>query len=253
MPGARPLLRMLVAAAIAGLAAATAAAQRPNEYARDLPYDGRFTFVRLRWGSEGGFGFRRRGMSAAWNHDYPRAEQHIVKILDAVTYIDVRTDGSRILTLDDPALFRYPIAMMWEPGFWVLTDREAESFRAYLLKGGFAIFDDFEYEQWNNFEQQMRRVLPDARFVELDATHPIFDTFFRMKRIDFPHPMYGIKPTYYGIFEDNDPSKRLMVIANYNNDVAEYWEWSDTGLLPIDMSNEAYKLGVNYVVYGFMR
>ena len=34
--------------------------------------------------------------------------------------------------------------------------------------------------------------------------------------------MYGIKPTYYGIFEDNDPSKRLMVIANHNHDVAEY-------------------------------
>jgi Domain of unknown function (DUF4159) len=39
------------------------------------------------------------------------------------------------------------------------------------------------------------------------------------------------------------------VIVNYNNDVAEYWEWSDTGLLPIDMSNEAYKLGVNYMIY----
>ena len=62
--------------------------------------------------------------------------------------------------------------------------------------------------------------------------------------------MYGISPSYFGIFEDNDPAKRLMVIANYNNDVAEYWEWSDTGMLPIDMSNEAYKLGVNYMVYG---
>ena len=25
-----------------------------------------------------------------------------------------------------------------------------------------------------------------------------------MKTIDFPHPIYGILPTYYGIFEDND-------------------------------------------------
>ncbi len=36
-----------------------------------------------------------------------------------------------MLTLDDPELFNYPIAFMWEPGFWNLTDREAESFRAY--------------------------------------------------------------------------------------------------------------------------
>lgn len=239
----------IIAAAVVACVAATAAAQGGSEYARDLPYDGRFTFVRLRWGSDPAFG-GRRGMSSAWNHDYPRAEQHLAKILDAVTYIDTRTDGSRILTLDDPELFNYPIAMMWEPGFWRLTDREALNFREYLLKGGFAIFDDFEYEQWNNFEAQMRRVLPDAQFIELDKSHQVFDSFFRMKRIDFPHPMYGIKPTYYGIFENNDPSRRLMVIANYNNDVAEYWEWSDTGLLPIDMSNEAYKLGVNYMIYG---
>ena len=56
-------------------------------------------------------------------------------------------------------------------------------------------------------------------------------------------------PNYFGIFEDNDPTKRLMVIANHNNDVAEYWEWSGTGFFPVDPSNEAYKLGVNYMMY----
>ena len=56
---------------------------------------------------------------------------------------------------------------MWEPGFWVLSDEEALRFREYLLKGGFAIFDDFEHEQWNNYEQQMRRVLQDGRFFKL--------------------------------------------------------------------------------------
>lgn len=33
------------------------------------------------------------------------------------------------------------------------------------------------------------------------------------------------------------------------NDVAEYWEWSDQGYFPIDITHEAYKLGVNYLVY----
>jgi len=42
---------------------------------------------------------------------------------------------------------------------------------------------------------------------------------------------------------------RLLVIADYNNDISEYREWSDTGLLPVDLSNEAYKVGVNYIVY----
>ena len=57
-------------------------------------------------------------------------------------------------------------------------------------------------------------------------------------------------PSYWGIFENNDPTKRLMAIANVNNDISEYWEFSDTGLCVVDLSNEAYKFGVNYVIYG---
>jgi hypothetical protein len=250
-----PATARWIAAALLSFAAAAASAQ-PRWLSEDLdgyaaPYDGRFAFARLRWNGGEGFGGYRWRMSNAWNHDFPRAEQNLARILKELTYIDVRPQGSRIVAIDDPELFNYPIAYMWEPGFWTMTDEEAGMLRAYLQKGGFAIFDDFEQEQWDNFEQQMRRVLPDGRFVQLDQSHQIFDVFFRMKTIEFPHPMMGLIPTYFGIFEDNDPSKRVMVIANYNNDVAEYWEWSDTGFMPIDLSNEAYKLGVNYMIYGF--
>jgi hypothetical protein len=241
-----------IAAAVVVIGATTTAAQfdTPGRHRTDVAYDGRVTFVRLRWKSD--FGFSSRGFRSAWNHDYPRAEEHLSLILRELTALDIRTDGSLILTLDDPELFRYPIAFMWEPGFWNLTDGEASAFRAYLLKGGFAVFEDFDGRaQWNNFEAQMRRVLPDVRFVRLDNTHRIFDTFFTIKNIDaIVHPMSGIRPSYYGIFEDNDPAKRLMVVANYDNDVPEYWEWSGQGLFPFDASNEAYKLGVNYMVYG---
>jgi hypothetical protein len=41
-----------------------------------------------------------------------------------------------------------------------------------------------------------------------------------------------------------------MAIANHNNDVAEYWEFSARGFFPVDQTNEAYKLGVNYMLYG---
>lgn len=241
--------------AVVFVAATTAAAvqfDRPGlPHRADPAYDGQFTFVRLRWKSDSGFA-RRSFFGSAWNHDYPRAEQHLSFILKELTSLDIRTDGSLILTLDDPKLFKYPIAFMWEPGFWNLNAREAESFRAYLLKGGFAVFEDFDGpQQWNNFETQMRRVLPDGRFIRLDGTHRIFDTFFNVKDIDaIVHPMSGQRPSYLGIFEDNDPSKRLMVVANFDNDIPEYWEWSGQGLYPFDASNEAYKLGVNYVLYG---
>jgi hypothetical protein len=227
-------------------------ARTPGHYSAPIRYDGRFTLVRLRWGADlpsprGRFGFQN-----AWSHDYPRAEQNLSAIIRKLTYVDIHDDGNEILTLDDPDLFKYPIALMWEPGFWNLTDREAESFRAYLLKGGFAIFEDFDgTTQWANFEAQMHRVLPQGRLVRLDASHQIFTAFFPIADIDaIVHPMSHIRPSYFGIFEDNDPSKRLLVVANFDSDVPQHSERSSQGLFPFDASNEAYKLGVNQMIYG---
>jgi hypothetical protein len=53
-----------------------------------------------------------------------------------------------------------------------------------------------------------------------------------------------------GVFEDNDPTKRMLALINLNCDLAEYWEYFGRGFFPIDMSNDAFKMGVNYIVYG---
>ena len=97
----------------------------------------------------------------------------------------------------------------------------------------------------------MRRVFPDGRFVDLDASHPIFHSFFEIDRLDIiPQAYVAGRPVFRGLFEDNDPAKRLQMMVNYNTDVSQFWEWSGTGLRPIDDTNEAYKLGVNYIIYG---
>ena len=123
-------MRLAAAICFASVTAVTAQYDRAcsGRYRTDLDYDGQFTFVRLRWNS--GFGFSRGGFGAAWNHDLPRAEQHLALIMRELTLVDMRTDGSRILMLDDPELFKYPIAFMWEPGFWNLTDGKPTAFRA---------------------------------------------------------------------------------------------------------------------------
>jgi uncharacterized protein DUF4159 len=219
----------------------------------NTPYDGRFTFVRLRYetGLGGGGGFGRRGPT--WAHDYPDGEVHFSRILQELTFLQVRTDGSNILTLDDPELFNYPIAYMAEPGFWAVTEAQAATMRQYLLKGGFAIFDDFRGYDWNNLQDQMRHVLPEAHWIQLDGSSRVFHSFFE---IDHPESLAAPSiynqsqaPTYWGLFEDNDPHKRLMVVANVDNDLSEYWEFSDTGLFVVDLANEAYKFGVNYIIY----
>jgi hypothetical protein len=245
--------------ALAVTAAPSLTAQRRErgggraEVLPNVVYDGRFTFARIRYSTPaelGGFG---GGWNSPWSHDYPRAERHFTKILSELSTLQVRTDASNVLTLDDPELFKYPIAYLCEPGFWLPSEAEIGGLRAYLEKGGFLIVDDFEGSHWYNFEEQMRRVLPQGRLVQLSSDHPIFDSFYRVQSLDYVHPYFGTPSTFHGIFEDNDPTRRLMVIVNYNNDIAEYWEFSDTGLFPLDLSNEAYKLGVNYIVYALTR
>ena len=201
-----------------------------------IPYDGRFMFARLRYGGAGGGGFRR---DPPWSHDYPRSDWHFMRIIEEITFVRAHRDESNVFALDDPELCNFPVAYMSE---------EAAGLRQYLQKGGFVIFDDFRGRDWDNFELQMRRVLPDLRFIQLDANSLVFHSFFEIKSLDF-QAYYDRDPIFYGLFEDNDPTKRMMAVANYNNDLGEYWEFSDTGFVPVDLSNEAYKFGVNYVVY----
>lgn len=254
-------LTLLAAATLAHSADVPAPPEVPYENA---PYNGKFTFARVKFRpSEWGPGRYEWGLDLKWNHDYPRAEQHFMKILRETTTIDPNDEGV-IVGLDEPALFDYPMIYVSEPGYWQLNEKEAANLRAYIQKGGFVIFDDFFQRATLILEENMRHVLPEARFIEVPNEHPIWDSFFKIAepprsrggggaggRGGFGRNFggRGMQTTYHGIFEDNDPTKRLMVIANYNGDMGEFWEWSDTGFVPIDLSNEAYKLGVNYAIY----
>jgi hypothetical protein len=262
-------LRWIATFAAAGVLCATiAAAQRDFFFERDppvknAPYDGRFTFARLKY-TTGPGGYYYCGLPA-WAHGYlscrggTRAEQSLMRILNEISYLNPHIEDSVVLALDDPALARYPIAYMTEPGFWTLTDKEAAGFRAYLEKGGFAIFDDFHAPGgrapsgggWENFDANMQRVIPGARWIDLDPSQAVFNSFFAIGSLDIIPQAYDEgRIMIRGLFENNDPKKRLMAIANYNTDISDFWEFSATGFRPIDESNEAYKLGVNYLMYG---
>jgi len=220
----------------------------------NTPYDGRFNFVRVVYECDAS-GYWWRGIPS-WAHGYPMAEQNLLKIMNEVSYFGA-SETINTVTLDDPELFKYPVAYIIEVSWWQMTDTQAAALRAYMQKGGFVIVDDFKAEGdfgsagWGPFESNMRRVLPGVRFVPMSATHPIFHSFFEIDNLDIIPQAYNAgKPYFFGVYEDNDPSKRLMMIVNYNTDISQYWEWSGTGLRPIDDTNEAYKLGVNYLLYG---
>ncbi len=225
----------------------------PPDFNGNAKYDGRFTFTRVKYR-----GFRCfQGEGPGWSHDYPRAESHFMRIMKAVTSMKPFTElgaieGGNILALDDPELFKYPVAYLSEPGGWAPTQREALSLRSYLSKGGFLIVDDFEENctgggDMPNFTNVMKQVLPNARLIEIPPTHPVFDSFYKINLSLLGRGQRG-NAVWLGVFQDNDPTKRLIVVANYLNDIGEAWQWSDRGF-NVEPTNEAYKLGVNYLIY----
>jgi hypothetical protein len=230
-------------------------AYRPRAWSDEViaglntPYDGRFIFARIRFTpSSSGWG---RRSDVKWDHDYPRAELNLGRIVDNISNIDMYLGGGNIINIGDPELFEYPWSYLCEPGYWTMTDEEAENLRNYLFKGGFLVIDDFFRDHWYNFQIQMERLLPGYQLHRMDATHPVFHSFFDIEDLSLldQRGRRGAPPSYFGVYEENDPEKRLMVIINYDNDIGDWWEWSDQAYTPIELSNEAYKLGINYIIY----
>jgi hypothetical protein len=264
------VLIVATASAVAAVFAQGRGGQRPRAFSDrrapqnyddvNIGYDGRLAFVRVRYATSfGGFGRRGGGREPAWAHDYPTADIHMMKIVNDLTTVGPHVDGSNIYSLDDPELMNHPIAYLSEPGAWSMSDEEAAGLRSYLLKGGFLIVDDFPRfnrdgsQAWPNFEFQMSRVFPNGRWVDLNDIpgHPIFHTFFEVDPNTVPL-LYNLggEAIFRALFEGNDPGGRMQVIANYQNDLSEYWESSNDPMVPIDESNEAYKFGVNEFIYG---
>ncbi len=259
-PGRSGSGSLLLAASLVLVAgvAASGGAQRfsrepaPEPVVNITPYDGRFTFARLKY-TTGPGGFYYMGLPA-WAHGYPKAEFNLIRIAREITTMKTHLDASNALTIDDPRLAKYPVAYMSEAGYWTMNAKEALALRAYLQKGGFIIFDDFRdgrgVAAWANFEANIKRAIPDAHFIDLEPSHPIFHSFFEINSFSIiPQPYGSGRPILRALFENNDPKQRMLAMVNFNTDVSDFWEFSDTGMYLVTDSNEGYKLGVNYLVY----
>ena len=224
---------------------------RPN---REAP--GEFQFVRLAYSSNsfGRGGYGRRQM---WQTDWPDAEYHFSRGVDRLTRVSVAEQG-RILTPLDEEIFDYPWIYAVEVGHWSLNEQEAAHLRAYLLRGGFLMVDDFHgtYE-WAAFVVSMERVFPDRPIIEIPETDAVLHVVYDLdNRIQIPSRMLlysgntnekdGFTPHWRGIYDDDG---RLMVAINFNMDIGDAWEHADWPDYPENMTALAYRFGINYLIY----
>ncbi|HXC25869.1 MAG TPA: DUF4159 domain-containing protein [Gemmatimonadaceae bacterium] len=260
---------VLLAVGIAA-SAITASAQDDadvHDIAANPSYDGRFVFARLRYASRPGdpcsCDVGGNGGWAGWQHDYPDGEHNLLRIAADLTSLDPRGDSSAVVSADDPEIMKYPILYLSEPACWDPSEAEVKGLRKYLLKGGLLIVDDFAIcnggpvrfaTSRRVFEEQIRRVLPEGKIVPVSMKNPMLNEFFQMDSVQLEQELMRNAdgtPEIHGIYAHNDPKKRLMVIANYNTVLHRSWVWEAQGLSSVSGSTESYKLGVNYLMYGF--
>ncbi len=240
-------------AAEAGSAEESAALAIPALQQAPLPAH-EFSFTRAVY-SDGGFGRRRW---AAWATDFPKADRQFLYILDRMlTLLDVNREENPV-QLTDPNLRRYPFLYALEVGAMYLSPAEIEALRDYVHAGGFLVIDDFwGTREWANFEYQIRQVFPDRAIEEIPLDHPIFHSFYDIEEIlqvpSIGNARYGqywerdgYVPHVRGIFDDYGD---LMVVINWNTDLGDAWEWSESPDYPFDRSSFAYQLAINFIIY----
>src|SRR5262249_14115271 len=165
-----------------------------------------------------------------------------------------------IIDILDPSLSTFPYVYIVEPGGLYFTDEEAARLREFFARGGFLHVDDFcGLMQRANFENQMRKVFPDRLCETIQLTHEIFHTFYDINEmIQIPNQGNGCygppyweqsddkEPRIYGISDDHG---RLQVVVTYNSDLGDAWEYMDAGCYPQKLTGQAYRLGLNFMIY----
>jgi hypothetical protein len=189
-----------------------------------------------------------------WKHDYPESDEFIVALIHELTGIRVRPDSYKIVELSSPEVFNYPFLYLSEPGFLNLNDKEIANLGEYIRRGGFIMADDFRAagflrggpEELEVLRYYLKKAVPERDFVRLDIRHPIFHSFFDVDTLNMKPPYGDFKPEFWGMADEHG---RIQVIANYNNDIGDFWKYLDEGDMPLGDSTRSIRIGIDYIVY----
>ena len=156
-------------------------------------------------------------------------------------------------------IYNWPWIFVEDPGAWILSQAEADRIRTYLLRGGFMFFDDThgDYE-WNNMMTGLRMIFPDRQVEDLKDGDEIFHTMYDLDdRFQIPGTRFIWNGRRYA--EDmkvpkwravRDDKGRIVIAICHNSDVGDAWEWADSPNYPERATSMAYRIAINYIIYG---
>jgi hypothetical protein len=219
-----------------------------------------YSWSRLRYSMDSGSS-RGFGRFASWSRDYPKADRQFLIALKRLTRINARPVEQVVdLDSDGPsAIENFPWVYAVQVQTWTFTEPEAKRLREYLLKGGFIMVDDFHgATDWEHFMNGMLMVFPDRPIEDLTDKDEIFHVLYDLTdRFQVPGEQYvwtgrtyekdGYVPAWRAIRDDRG---RVMVAICHNMHLGDAWEWADDPRYPEKFASLAFRMGINYVMYG---
>jgi len=209
-------------------------------------------------GSFGGFGYRYGFGGGSWAQDYPKADRQLLMAIRRLTRIDA-APTEQVVNLDDDKIYNYPFIYAVQVENWTFSPVQAARLRQYLLRGGFLMVDDFHgTEDWENFLRGMRMVFPNRPIEDISNNDEIFHVLYDLSdRFQVPGEQYvvtgrtyekdGYVPKWRAIRDDKG---RIVVAICHNMHLGDAWEWADSPEYPERFSSLAFRVGINYVIYG---
>lgn len=181
-----------------------------------------------------------------WNTD-PTAVPGLFDELTRRVGVRAKVDFVSI-GLDEKRLLRNPFLIMTGNRYFSLTDEETENLRHYLRSGGFLYADDCGGADWS-FRHMLKKVLGKVELKRLDADHPVFGSFYKVKGVPKIIDLYHGKATAFGAYLDG----RLAVLYTYDTDVPCGWEKNPDGsfvhVLTPDKHEKSIRMGVNILTH----
>ncbi len=211
-------------------------------------------------GGGGGYGFGY-GRGGTWSRDYPKADRQFLIALKRLTRINAKS-VEQVVDLDSEgpdAIENFPWVYAVQVQTWTFSEPEAKRLREYLLKGGFIMVDDFHgATDWEHFMNGMLMVFPDRPIEDLTDKDEIFHVLYDLtERFQVPGEQYvgtgrtyekdGYIPEWRAIKDDRG---RVMVAICHNMHLGDAWEWADDPRYPEKFASLAFRMGINYVMYG---
>lgn len=225
---------------------------RPAPLPPDAGEKTEWAFARLIYHSDSFF-----NQDPYWTIDSPAAERHFARGVRRLTRIHSRSNEEYV-SLEGDEIYKWPWIYAVETGHWGLSDEDCKKLREYLLRGGFLMTDDFHGDQeWEIFMASMSRIFPDRPVVEIENNDPIFHVLYDLdERVQVPglvnYPFHktseygGTVPHWRAIYDDHG---RIMVAMCFNQDNGDAWEWADSPHYPEKFASQAFRTGINYIIY----